>query len=883
MRGICCTIVVLVSTILSGQLGLLLADVPTQDVPRIQRERADEFLRLLQGGKYVDATKLFESRFRVEFPVSEVKKIWELYVRRGGPFLQVISYSVVGFQGGDFLEIRGRWEKAIMRIRLSFDEENRIDGFWLARDREGPTPKYFKRGGYLYGSVALRTASLDHELTVRVVDASGQAPETVAVVLWRRVTDSGEESGIWDDPATGSKWSRCRNEDYYRPPGDKTLHGWKRLPTGNYRVTATPGRFEAPSVAMSDPFPLDETHRNVKLDLRIPEGPSLAVHVVDSDTGKPIQEATVQVKRKAPALPPQSWLGVNEVEGVHRLDGLLPARYSLRAFKPSYRPDQPKYVREPNELEIVIVAGEDQEVTVSLKRTVLTQEEIDWRWPWIVEGTVTDLNGEGMEGVEVRAFAGRGPTIFCGGKSTTDRQGRYKFRYAQSGLRLTDPPPLSVVGGRFYAVKEGYVERNFNRHARMRVASRMPVGDEWLEYKIPQEDRERIAIPGEPKKVDFVMLPEVTIAGRLVDGEGKPIPKQSLRLVDGAVQARDAGIQSISTNKEGRFELTRIPPGHAVWLIVHPPNHGSRLRSHPLSFAESGQYKMLLRLVHDEASGISFFEFSELTNVAGVDVRDAVIGDAPLGRPPVDAELQAKGQEILTRLAEVNRYWLDLPPEQVREYRYRLVVNGEGPGRGTRKYVVQDDSGWSFPVKEFEEAHSARHGVTYYSAIHALTSNPRQVSFRQVEIGEDEIRLIYRFPHRMWQALSYCHFRSLNGFYFSHWNVREGQLVIDAETMTPKEHTIPWLRERFSGYAELEPGFYVPRTIHFDCERSAGHYEVALDFRIYEPGLWLLDCFRQTDRELLDRFRHLDQGGPVQVRARIEGVQVNGKPDVLAD
>ncbi len=34
-----------------------------------------------------------------------------------------------------------------MLVRLLFDENEDIEGFWIARDPKGPTPRGFKKGG----------------------------------------------------------------------------------------------------------------------------------------------------------------------------------------------------------------------------------------------------------------------------------------------------------------------------------------------------------------------------------------------------------------------------------------------------------------------------------------------------------------------------------------------------------------------------------------------------------------------------------------------------------------------------------------------------------------------------------------------------------------
>jgi len=279
---------------------------------------------------------------------------------------------------------------------------------------------------------------------------------------------------------------------------------------------------------------------------------------------------------------------------------------------------------------------------------------------------------------------------------------------------------------------------------------------------------------------------------------------------------------------------------------------------------------MSLRLVHDEATGIQQLQLASLTDAEGNELREEVVGDSPLGRPPVEPELQAKGREILAQIAEANRYWLALPPKEVRNYRYTFTAMGKGTGRGTREYEVNDDSGDSFPAREMEFTHAKRHAITYFSALHYLTAHPEDVSFRQVEQDEDEIRLAYFFKNRVWLAASYCLFGSRNGFYISFSDIREGTVVLDRQTLTPREHINPWFRETFSDYVEIKPDHYAPLKICFNRFDYRSQPAVQWEFKVYQPGLWLFDTDRQTSKD-----------GETKIMASIDDVKVNGKPAEL--
>jgi hypothetical protein len=318
--------------------------------------------------------------------------------------------------------------------------------------------------------------------------------------------------------------------------------------------------------------------------------------------------------------------------------------------------------------------------------------------------------------------------------------------------------------------------------------------------------------------------------------------------------------------------MNRIRPGRDLWFTLAESNKYS-IRSLSLRFDRPGDYEVFLRLVHDKATGTPFFEFDAVSD--GADCSGEVVRDSPLGRPPVKPELQAKGRELLGQIAEANRYWLGLPPEEVRDYRYTFTAPGSGQGRGTKKYEVRDDSGKSFPANEMEATHAKRHGITYYSALHFITAQPEDVVFRQVEIDGDEIRLAYSFKGRMWLAASRCLFASRNGFFVSSRDIHEGVVVLDRHTLAPREHTNSGFSETFSDYVRILPDHYAPREIRFGGSGYRLEYDYQFEFNVYHPGLWLFHTCRELD------FDPRTKVVTTKVIASINGVEVNGKPAEL--
>ena len=835
-----------------------------------RQDQARQFIRLLQEKRFREAVRLFDPTLFPALPYVELVRIWQEFEKRCGSFQGAISYAGKDFPNGRLLEVRGQWDKAVMLIRLAFDEKGRIAGFWLARDREGPTPEHFRRGGYMFGPATERIVGLDHSLTACVLGADGEPLDQATTTLWRQVEGTpNDKRTTWDDPETGAIWTRHTEGYGFRDEQDQARHGWKRLPVGVYRVTAHRASwYNDPHMGVGRPVRLGADRKTAETVVQLQDGPSLVVRVVDAASGEPIEKAYVTVQRKERRTPPLGWARLRAVDGVYRRDHLPPGPYGLRVSKGSSRPDEPEYVSDKEEMNVEIVAGRDREITVTVKPVPLARQEIDRRWPWIAEGTVSDADGNPLEGVDIWAYVGMGGTIKGRGPATTDARGHYRLRFGIGGLVRTNPPgdpPLRMQPGSLRAWKDGYVEKNLNRHAWVIAADRVPKEEDWQNYKYIRRDDDRVVLPGKPRRIDFVMVAEVAIAGRLVDGQDEPIRDLRLRVTDETTLPQNS-LTRITTDDEGRFAFNRIRPGHAWWLTLAPPGEKWTIRSLPLQFDQPGDYETLLRLVHDEATRIEFLELANVTDAQGNELREEVIGDAPLGRPPVEPVLQAKGREILAEIAEANRYWLNLPPKEVRSYRYEFTATGNGPGRGTREYEVRDDSGESFPPREMEHIHAKRHGITYFSALHYMTAHPEDVSFRQVEIDDDEIRLGYSFKNRLWLAASRCLFASRNGFIISDWHIREGTLVIDRKTLTPREHVNPWFRETFLDYVEIRPGHYVPLQISFDRLAKYRLPEHRWKFRVYRPGLWLFDSCQHTGTE-----------GKPETTASIDNVKVNGQ------
>ena len=214
---------------------------------------------------------------------------------------------------------------------------------------------------------------------------------------------------------------------------------------------------------------------------------------------------------------------------------------------------------------------------------------------------------------------------------------------------------------------------------------------------------------------------------------------------------------------------------------------------------------------------------------------------------------QARGQEIIRRFVEVNRYWLSGPPAAVRQFSYTLNRFG-----AKEEFAVPD------PMKA---PRARRTGVTYYTMLHHLAAKPESATVRSITEEGGRIRLTLAFDPPMAVECGNGVENSWSG-YFSFLG-DAGYLVLDANRFVPVEAGIQWrdnvamgkVTETFAEFAQVDAGHSVPLAITIQDDETRFDWR----FRLYEPGLWLFDEGRYDERRL----------------AWVEQVKVNEETPVL--
>ncbi len=232
----------------------------------------------------------------------------------------------------------------------------------------------------------------------------------------------------------------------------------------------------------------------------------------------------------------------------------------------------------------------------------------------------------------------------------------------------------------------------------------------------------------------------------------------------------------------------------------------------------------------------------------------------------LDADVQARGRDLLKRFIEVNRYWLLTPPPTVTNYSY--VFHLLGGWGATEPVLIQVES----PAGA---SRSRRQGVLWYSLLQNIARDPASVRFRsitetngqiivQLESGTltpEQTNQTAGLPPDQWPlrlgragARSFgCQcgngLSSASSFGWMAFERTGGTVVIDAARMVPLKSVADFdsaakgrIEETFSDYAEVSPNHWAPLAVDFKGERDGKmatffHWR----FKVYPEGLWLFD------------------------------------------
>ena len=213
-------------------------------------------------------------------------------------------------------------------------------------------------------------------------------------------------------------------------------------------------------------------------------------------------------------------------------------------------------------------------------------------------------------------------------------------------------------------------------------------------------------------------------------------------------------------------------------------------------------------------------------------------------------DVQSRGEEIIKRMAEVNRYWLIGPPAEVKKYSYEFsLYHGE-----TKTFKASEPSSADRAIRQ---------GITYDSLLHKLAKEPFAATYTSIE----EVNGIIRTDFKLKESIQIRMGNGLRGSWYGSFNqpVEGGTFWIDAKKMLPVRAKCNEVYEYFSDYAAVDETHYVPLRVKIDKNDMPNmHMHFNWTFKLHKPGLWLFD----------ESHYSIDENKSV-VAASIDNVRVN--------
>ena len=696
------TIVVTPKTVVQSDA----AELSPVERSKIRWEVAEEFQKSMKGKRFQEAVVHFAPELKKELPAAELEKLWRKLVGPQGE----IHYSRVR-RAKRFGKI---WLQSIqfdamaveLETLLAFDEQNRINGLRIVCNKGRQKFPDFPERGYMFGDAIKEATHANLTLKAIVVGLDGKPIEDD-----EKSTEEATSGGWKMQKRRASIWMAVerevdnRRDHHWHDPVTGKLWRWigsgeeKNLSPGLYRAVALPQRYSnsPPPIGMSEVVELDGSQKHTEVNVPIKTGPTLSLNCVDAKTGKPSEPVHITVINTSGHLPPDTRFGVNEKVSSIKLENLPTGTYTVTANTRVSRPDEPQYRLENGQMEIKVVAGQDQEITLPIIKALMTEEAIAQRWRWVVQGRVTDEKGQPVEGASVWVHSGIA-TCFRTGITETGKDGQYTLRFGP-GAMMSSPKPGEVPIGQLVASvsvhKPGFTEKNLSRQGGQSMANRLPTPEEEKQGVSSHYGKTKPILPNDPVTIDFVMVPAATVDVELVDAEGKPvsIPEKSLGL-SGETRPPGCSVLKSGEKADGEyFHVEDVPPDYAWWFYLNTEPR-KKIRTPEMTFSQAETYRVQLRTAK-RASGDEYLEVVSVKNAQGEDVREQVLaGNTPTTlRPSAD---KVAPPELVETMRKTNRPWLKPDPKHL-SYTFAM----EHPGKDDRKeYKVQYASSGTASIQE---------------------------------------------------------------------------------------------------------------------------------------------------------------------------------------
>jgi beta-lactamase regulating signal transducer with metallopeptidase domain/Tol biopolymer transport system component len=205
-----------------------------------------------------------------------------------------------------------------------------------------------------------------------------------------------------------------------------------------------------------------------------------------------------------------------------------------------------------------------------------------------VRGRVTDAENKPLQEVEIRVSRGMG-TLFSTDPVKTNADGWYEIHFGPAMHSAGSNTQYACV----FASKAGYFEKDLCRNGNLTMANFKPKGISEKDWGVAGT-----VYPGNPYRVDFVMLPAAKVMVQLVNPQDEPLANYEVHLSGDKLYPATGVLWSGKTDSQGRLVIDRVPMNTYHFSV------GSKktdYRSEPISFNRSGDWQF--RIIYDDLAG----------------------------------------------------------------------------------------------------------------------------------------------------------------------------------------------------------------------------------------------------------------------------------------
>ncbi len=159
-------------------LSTLTLELSAQDFESLAKNVAQE----LAARQYDKVEARFDSTMASALPLEKLQSFWDATLGQAGPFKAVTSTALAEQQGYHVVTLTCAFEKAPLDLRLVFDKDGKIAGFFLVPvAAPWNAPDYAKPGGFHEQSVTVTTGPWQLPGTLTEPNGAGPFPAVVLV------------------------------------------------------------------------------------------------------------------------------------------------------------------------------------------------------------------------------------------------------------------------------------------------------------------------------------------------------------------------------------------------------------------------------------------------------------------------------------------------------------------------------------------------------------------------------------------------------------------------------------------------------------------------------------------------------------------------------